>query len=106
MNPKFDATFKKNSIQIKKKSDKLFKWFSVGPVSRVSANDPGDLGSIPGQVIPKTLKMVLDTSLLNTRQYKVRVDKVANFTYFLYIIDLDELSLHFLLFYLFFPYIL
>ena len=28
-------------------------------------------------VIPKTLKMVLDTSLLNTQQYKVRIkDKV------------------------------
>ena len=37
------------------------------------ANGPGDLGSIPGRVIPKTLKMVLDTSLLNTQQYKVRV---------------------------------
>ena len=37
----------------------------------------GDLGSIPGRVIPKTLKMVLDTSLLNTQQYKVCVkDKV------------------------------
>ena len=34
---------------------------------------PGDLGSIPGQVIPKTLKMVLDTSLLNTQHYKVRI---------------------------------
>ena len=34
-------------------------------------NDLGDLGSIPGRVIPKTLKMVLDTSLLNTQQYKV-----------------------------------
>ena len=33
---------------------------------RVFANGPGDLGSIPGQVIPKTQKMVLDTSLLNT----------------------------------------
>ena len=33
----------------------------------------GDLGSIPGHVIPKTLKMVLDTSLLNTQQYKVRI---------------------------------
>ena len=32
-----------------------------------------DLGSIPGRVIPKTLKMVLDTSLLNTHQYKVRI---------------------------------
>ena len=28
---------------------------------------------IPGQVIPKTLKMVLDTSLLNTQQYKVHI---------------------------------
>ena len=36
------------------------------------------LGSIPGRVIPKTLKMVLDTSLLNTTQYKVRIkDKVG-----------------------------
>ena len=34
-------------------------------------NDPGDWGSIPGHVIPKTLKMVLDTSLFNTQQYKV-----------------------------------
>ena len=34
---------------------------------------PGDLGSIPGRVIPKTLKMVLDTYLLNTLQYKVRI---------------------------------
>ena len=30
-------------------------------------------GSIPGRIIPKTLKMVLDTSLLNTQQYKVRI---------------------------------
>ena len=33
----------------------------------------GELGSIPGHVIPNTLKMVLDTSLLNTQQYKVRM---------------------------------
>ena len=32
---------------------------------------PGDLCSIPGHVLPKTLEMVLDTSLLNTQQYKV-----------------------------------
>ena len=43
-------------------------------VGRVFANDPVDLGSIPGRVIPKTLKMVLDTSLLNTQQYKVRIE--------------------------------
>ena len=44
----------------------------VGPAVRVFANGPGDLGSIPGRVIPKTLKMVLDTTLLNTQHYKVR----------------------------------
>ena len=42
-----------------------------GLVGRVFANGPEGLGSIPGPVIPKTLKMVLDTSLLNTQQYKV-----------------------------------
>ena len=40
---------------------------------RVFANSPGDLGSIPGRVIPKTLKMVLDASLLNTQHYKVQI---------------------------------
>ena len=34
---------------------------------------PGDQGLIPGHVIPKTLKMVLDTFLLNTQQYKVSI---------------------------------
>ena len=38
-------------------------------VGRVLINGPGDLG----HVIPKTLKMLLDTSLLNTQQYKVRL---------------------------------
>ena len=40
---------------------------------RVFANGPGDLGSIPGRVIPKTQKMVLDAILLNTQHYKVRI---------------------------------
>ena len=49
-------------------------------MGRVFAKDPGDLGSIPGRVIPKTLKMVLDTSLLNTQQYKVHIKgKVEQF---------------------------
>ena len=39
----------------------------IGLASRVFANSPGDLGLIPGQVIPKTLKMVFDTTLLNTQ---------------------------------------
>ena len=47
--------------------------FHFDQVGRVFANCPRDLGSIPGHVIPKTLKMVLDTSLLNTNQYKVRI---------------------------------
>ena len=40
-------------------------------MGRVLTNGPGDLVSIPGRVIPKTLKMILDTSLLNTQQYKI-----------------------------------
>ena len=42
--------------------------------ARVFANGPGDLGSIPSRIIPKTLEMVLDNSLLNTQQYKVRIE--------------------------------
>ena len=45
----------------------------IGPGVRVFANGLGDLGSIPGRVIPKTQKMVLDASLLNTQHYKVRI---------------------------------
>ena len=45
----------------------------IGLVGRVFANGPEDLGSIFGRVILKTFKMVLDTSLLNTHQYKVRI---------------------------------
>ena len=40
----------------------------IGMMVRVFANGPGALGSIPGWVIPKTQKMVLDASLLNTQQ--------------------------------------
>ena len=45
----------------------------IGLAVRVFANGPGDLGSIPGRVIPMTQKMVLDASLLNTQHYKVRI---------------------------------
>ena len=44
-----------------------------GLAVRVFANGPRDLGSVPGRVIPKTQKMVLDASLLNTQHYKVRI---------------------------------
>ena len=46
---------------------------AIGLMSRVFANGPGDQGSIPGQVIPKTQKMVLDATLLSTQHYKVRI---------------------------------
>ena len=45
----------------------------IGLVGRVFANGLEDLGSIRSRVIPKTLKVVLDTSLLNTQQYKVHI---------------------------------
>ena len=45
--------------------DETFLW--------VFANGPGDRGSIPGRVIPKTQKMVLEAILLNTQYYKVRI---------------------------------
>ena len=50
----------------------LFVWYQlIGQMVSVFANGLGDLGSIPGRVIPKTLKMVLNTSLLKIQQYKV-----------------------------------
>ena len=42
-------------------------------VERVFANGPEDPCSIPGRVIPTTLKMMLDTPLLNTQQYNVHI---------------------------------
>ena len=45
----------------------------IGQAVSVFANGPGDLGSIPGRVVPKTQKMVLEASLLNTQHYKVRI---------------------------------
>ena len=58
-------------------------------MSRVFANGPGDQVPIPGQVIPKTQKMVLDAALLSTQYYKIRIkDKmeqskewISTFTY-------------------------
>ena len=42
-------------------------------MSRVFANGLGDWGSIPGRIISKTQKMVLDAVLLNTQHYKMRI---------------------------------
>ena len=50
----------------------MLNWL-IGLVGRVFANGLRDLGSIPGCVIPKTLKMVLGTTLLNTQRYKIHI---------------------------------
>ena len=49
------------------------KYRAIGLMSRVFVNGPEDRGSIPGRVIPKTQKMLLDAALLNTQHYKVRI---------------------------------
>ena len=46
-------------------------------MGRVFANDLVDQGSIPGWVILKTQKMILDAALFNTQHYQVSIkDKV------------------------------
>ena len=49
-----------------------FHW-AIGLKSTVFTNGPADQDSIPGWVIPKTQKMVLDAALLSTQHYKVRI---------------------------------
>ena len=51
----------------------LSNWL-ISLVGRVFDNGSGDLGSILYRVISKTLKIVLDSSLLNTQQYKVHIE--------------------------------
>ena len=54
--------------------------FFIGLMSREFANGQGDWGSIPGRVIPKIQKMVLDATLLITQHYKARIKgKVEQF---------------------------
>ena len=42
-------------------------------MSTVFTNGVRARTSIPGQIMPKTFKMVLDSALLNTQHYKVRI---------------------------------
>ena len=46
---------------------------AIDLISRVFANGSRDQGSIPGPVILKTQKMVLNAILLSTQHYKVRI---------------------------------
>ena len=73
------STYIKKSVQVKRII--LNTPITIGClVGRVFANGLGDLGSFPGCVIPKTLKMVLDTSLLNIQHYEVCIKgKVEQF---------------------------
>ena len=48
-------------------------FWAISLMSKVFVNGLGDRSSIPGRVIPKTQKMVLDATLLNTQRYKVRM---------------------------------
>ena len=50
-----------------------YKTLSTSGLNSEFANGLGDLGSISGRVIPKTQKMVLDATLLNTQHYKERI---------------------------------
>ena len=60
-------------MDLSKELKKLWNMRGIGLVGRVFANGPEDLGSILSRFITKTLKMVLDISLFNTQQHKVRI---------------------------------
>ena len=49
----------------------IYIYWSIGLAVKVFAKGLADWGSVPDQVIPKTQKMVVDASLLNTQHYKV-----------------------------------
>ena len=60
-------------------SENYHSYTLIGLEGKVFINSPGDLGSILLRIIPMTLKMVLDTSLLSTQQYKEHIKgKVEN----------------------------
>ena len=52
-------------------------YWLIGLVGRVFTNDPGDLGSVPGHVLPKTLKWYLipPCLTLSNIRYVSRVKK-------------------------------
>ena len=49
----------------------IYIYIYIKSYVKMFTNSLGDWGSIPGCVIPKTQKMVLDASLFNTQHYKV-----------------------------------
>ena len=73
MKPKITEKFPCYEIYLKTNVYLLILYIYDGMMVWVFANGPGDLGSIPGRVIQKIKKMVLDASLLNSQQYKVQI---------------------------------
>ena len=71
--PQCSSSWKGSILVSLDNNRKLYFYQSIGLMSRVFANSMGDWGSIPGWVIPNTQKMVLDTALLSTQHYKVRL---------------------------------
>ena len=51
----------------------LYQYRATDLMTRVFTNGQRDQVSVPGQVIPKTQKMVLDAALLKTQHYKVSI---------------------------------
>ena len=45
----------------------------IGSLDIAFVNGSGDQSSIPGRVIPKTQKVVLDAALLSTQHYQVQI---------------------------------
>ena len=61
---------RKNNIMVLRDMAYCYIDMYIGLAVSVFADGPGDRISIPGRVIPKTQKMVLDASLLNAQHYK------------------------------------
>ena len=49
----------------------------IGIMVRVFASGPGEQGSIPCRVIPKTEKNGIDAALLSTQHYKVMIKGIV-----------------------------
>ena len=56
-------------IQVSQWVDVIFQ--AIDQISSAFVNGPGEWGLIPGRVIPKTQKIVLDASLLYTQHYPI-----------------------------------
>ena len=51
----------------------IYIYICIGLEGWIFANVPEDRDSIPGRVILRTQKIILDISILNIQHYKVRI---------------------------------